>query len=133
MASSYGQAREIMAGLYPGVCTTSPEGYENDQYWYVPVGTPPDAGLDDDCARLISKDTGEITPVHTSPFDDEGRSNIAWLNAMIPVYDNTADPEYLALLKRYRAEYGEGYFDDNNVYGLTEAQIKADIATSLED
>ncbi|MBT1173574.1 hypothetical protein JS528_09525 [Bifidobacterium sp. MA2] len=133
MTVSYRQARDIMAGIYAGECTTSPEGYENANYWKVPTDAPPDLEQADDCTRLISKETGEITPFHTFPFDEEGQSNLSWINAMTPVYDDTADPEYLDLLKRYQAEYGEGYFDDNPVHGLTETQIKANITTALAD
>lgn len=131
MAVSYHQAREIMAGIYAGECITSPEGYENEQYWAVPVDSPPAMGIDDDCTRLIAKNTGEIIKIYSFPFDDEGQRNIKWLNAMTPVYDNADDSEYLSLLRRYRAKYGEGYFDDNPVYGLTEKQIKANIAAAL--
>lgn len=131
MAVSYHQARDIMAGLYAGECTTSPEGYENAEYWRVPVDSPPDLCIADDCVRLISKETGDIEAFHAFPFSAEGQANLSWINAMTPVYDDTTDPEYIDLLKRYRTEYGGGYFDDNPVHGLTDAQIKADIAAAL--
>lgn len=131
MAVSYHQARDIISSLYAGECTTSPEGYENGEYWNVPVDTPPDLAPTDDATRLISKQTGQITVFHTFPFDEEGQSNLSWINAMTPVYDDTADPEYLDLLKRYQAENGEGYFADNPVHGLSEQQIKNDIAKAL--
>lgn len=133
MAVSYHQARDIMAGTYAGECTTSPEGYENANYWKVPTDAPPDLEQADDCTRLISKKTGEIEAFHTFPFDEEGQANLSWINAMTPVYDATADPEYISLLKRYQDEYGEGYFDDNPVHGLTEQQIKTNITAALAD
>lgn len=133
MVTSYHQARGIIADLYAGHCVTSPEGYENAEHFFVPVDHPPALGFDDDCVRLVDKSTGKIIPVHVFPFDDAGKANIERLRAMDTVYDTTSDTEYLDLLKRYHAKYGEDYFAGNPVYGLKEQQIKAGIRQALRE
>ncbi|MBW3087782.1 hypothetical protein KIH77_03400 [Bifidobacterium sp. 82T24] len=130
---SYGQAREIMKEYYCSPYVTSPEGYENDRYFKVPVDCPREFCMDDDCVRLVSKETGAVIPIHAFPFDDEGRKNIEMMNRMTPVYDEAEDSEYISLLKRYRSTYGRGYFsgEDHELYGATARQVMNDIRKAL--